>query len=428
MRRLLLPAAVALLMVGACDLSKRAPGTCLSDNECSPIQRCQLESPMKYTCVARDGDGGVDNKPECLTDLECRSATAPICDTTAHACVKCSSDGQCQSKDATKPACEIVSGTCFACVDSKKHCPMTAPICETNACRACKKDAECAQSYGADPGVCDGAGRCATGMDVVYLQYSPGCSPANKGTGTGTAPFCFSADAVAAMSPTVHTIVARGSATPLQPLTLSIATPPILIVGQNSARIGDVSPSNTMPLVSVTTGDVTVRGLEISGGFGVGVSVTGGTLHMARCLVLNNADGGIKTMGAPFDITNSVIAGNMGSTAVSLGTYSGAGPTRFAFNTVVANVGIGVFCAQAYPLAGLLVNGNQVSNLGPMCTTDATTSTDPPQFDSSRPYHLTATSPCHDKAGTANVPPDDIDGDARPQGSMADCGADEYVP
>jgi hypothetical protein len=85
-------------------------------------------------------------------------------------------------------------------------------------------------------------------------------------------------------------------------------------------------------------------------------------------------------------------------------------------------------CGPAYSMKGLLVNGNQALNMSPMCATDATSSTGAPLFDPTRPYHLTATSPCRDKAGTANLPPDDIDGDTRFQGAAADCGADEYAP
>ena len=43
-------------------------------------------------------------------------------------------------------------------------------------------------------------------------------------------------------------------------------------------------------------------------------------------------------------------------------------------------------------------------------------------------FHLTSTSVARDTADPANPLADDMDGDARPAGSRADIGADEYLP
>jgi Cys-rich repeat protein len=396
-----------------CDATTRTCVGCVVGTDCTADPSKPLCDTVAKTCVG------------CLAAGDCTSLTAPICDLTPHACVKCATDQQCQAKDATKPACETSTGTCFPCVDSKKHCPTTAPICDAHACRVCKKDAECSLAYGADPGLCVG-GHCVTNDQVIYLQNVTSCSTTARGDGSVSSPFCFTSDAATALSVQKPTLVIRGPRPVNEPLTISLASAPVVVVGQSGQGFGTIVGSP--PLVSITAGDVTLRDLQISGGPSVGVSATGGTLRMSRCLVLNNSDGGIKVSNAAFDITNTVVAGNMGGVAVSLGMYTGTGPTRFAFNTIVSNAGTGVFCGPTpYALTGLLVNGNGTQFVG-TCTTDATSSTNAPQFDSTRPYHLTATSSCRDKAGTTNLPADDIDGDSRPQGVAADCGADEYAP
>jgi hypothetical protein len=183
--------------------------------------------------------------------------------------------------------------------------------------------------------------------------------------------------------------------------------------------------------VNITAGEVTLRDLTISGGNDAGVSVSGGAiLHMDRCYVTGNTKNGIITDKSAFDIVNTVIAGNGTdglSSGVGLGAYTGPGPTKFAFNTVVQNGLVGVACGQSYTLTGILANGNGTANFtSSTCVTNATTSTSTtPNLGAN--YHLTATSPCVNTAG-ASCPPDDVDGDTRPIGTACDCGADEYKP
>jgi hypothetical protein len=174
-------------------------------------------------------------------------------------------------------------------------------------------------------------------------------------------------------------------------------------------------PGGSPPVIAITAGDVTLRDLTISNGGDAGVSVSGGaTLHMDRCYVLNNQGIGIQITASAFDIVNTVVAGNgaaAGGYGVSLGNYSGS-PTNFAFNT------------SNFSFTGILANANGGPNFSTSCRIDGTTSTSTtPYFDVN--YHLTATSPCVN-AGGATCPPDDIDGDTRPQGIACDCGSDEY--
>ncbi|MEW6607183.1 MAG: choice-of-anchor Q domain-containing protein [bacterium] len=50
-----------------------------------------------------------------------------------------------------------------------------------------------------------------------------------------------------------------------------------------------------------------------------------------------------------------------------------------------------------------------------------------PLFVGAGDYHLTPDSPCIDTGTSTGAPPDDIDGDIRPQGPAYDMGSDEYV-
>jgi hypothetical protein len=285
--------------------------------------------------------------------------------------------------------------------------------------------------------VCGLDGSCPGDNAVIYLQNGTLCSPGSPGSGTLASPYCFSDGAVGALLATKSVIVVKG---PLavnpkdNPLTLSFSGSPVLIAGKNSAKLGNFL-SGTPPLVSVTAGEVTLRDLTISGGNDAGVSVSGGAiLHMDRCYVLSNSKNGIITDKSAFDIVNTVIAGNGTdglSSGVGLGAYTGPGPTKFAFNTVVSNGYGGIVCGATYTLTGILANGNDQnggSNWSPStCLTNSTSSTAAPNFVSSTNYHLTTSSACKDHGGTT-CPPDDIDGDTRPIGTACDCGADEYKP
>jgi hypothetical protein len=446
LRRIVLLAAPVALFTMCGRGTRDNPANCRTDAECAPY-RCDVATNR---CAGPDGgpgdasaDGGCTGDAACggstpvcfqsrcvacSADSHCAGPT-PLCDVAMNGCVPCTTDQACAARDPSAPACDMSTGRCVPCTDGRLHCPASVPICDAETCRTCSKDAECVSTYGPQPGVCDVGGTCATNSAVIYLENQVGCSTTSRGDGSAATPYCFSSDAAMQVSAQKHVIVIIGPM-PVEPLSLAFGGAPVLVVGQGQAKIA-LPTVGTPPMVSITAGDVTLRDLQISGGTGPGVSANGGgTLHMDRCIVKNNAGIGIQTDGIGFEIINCVADANGGTTGagVQLGTVpSGGAPQKFWNNTVVNNGLIGVVCSSSYALTGILANGNGLAPFSPMCMTDQYSSTAAPSFDPARPYHLQAASPCVDHGDPTTFPPVDLDGNARPSptGGRSDCGAHE---
>jgi hypothetical protein len=219
----------------------------------------------------------------------------------------------------------------------------------------------------------------------------------------------------------------------LRSFSLAVTGTSVLVAGQAGAQVSVLSGNDTA-YVTVASGDVKLRDLLIGGNnAGLGVSATGGVLRMNRCQVLDNPEGGLSSKNAGFEILNSLFAGNgkAGANAVVLGTAPAAGPNTFAFNTVVDNAGIGVFCGQAYPISNVISAGNALAFSKDCAATDAcaTTCSLAPMLSATRPYALTESSAaCLDAAAGELALVDDLADLERPWGRASDCGASEYRP
>jgi len=282
-------------------------------------------------------------------------------------------------------------------------------------------------------------GHCATDAETLYVQKPmAGCSGIG-GPGTSASPFCVPQAAfdMAATSPAKTLIVLRGGvalanfeAAPAHGTELSV-------IGQDNAQI---SPGANVGIHLVGDASLYVRGVTVSGGTDIGIKAEQNTtLRMDRVYVYDNTLGGLVLAKASFEIVNSVFANNgqgvVGAASFG-GVYVGTPPmgkvARFNFNTVVNNKDKGMACEPSSPsMGGLLLYGNATGE-SVNCAIDAMTSQSGgnPMFQpTTGDYHLTKTSPCTDFAkGIMPMPLDDFDGNARPLGMAADCGAYEFVP
>jgi hypothetical protein len=390
---------------------------CQGANECKPSQFCAIDAGRCVECTETDG---------CLD-----TPASPIC--LQNRCAPCPDDAACARKYPTLPACDM-SGACVECTEDK-HCPTaTKPICDVQAkrCVPCTADSQCVKKLGQDPGVCLAHldGRCATVDETVFVQQITNCSTTVGAGGAPMMPYCLAQDGItSAVAGGKPLVVMRG---PVDRWTFSSTTKPLSVVGQMGAKVVGAGVG-----VRVSAGDIYLRNLivSVSGAIGTGVvAENGAILRMNRCSVINNGAGGISVNNAGFDIVNTVIAGNDGGESVPGTTFGGvylsaaAGkPQRFLNNTIVGNKAPGLYCTGTYPVKGLLANGNAVREVF-MCAPVSSNVVDPPQFDQARPYHLTASSPCVNAGDPTEFPPDDLDGDARPQMGRSDCGADEFKP
>ena len=115
----------------------------------------------------------------CNADADCSgSPNGPACNTTTHACVKCTMDSHCSG---ATPVCNAAANTCVACSgsDPNNACSGASPVCKSGAftCVACNVDSDCLSS----PNLVCSANTCVpcAGADIK------GCS--------GTKPVCITA-------------------------------------------------------------------------------------------------------------------------------------------------------------------------------------------------------------------------------------------
>jgi hypothetical protein len=275
-------------------------------------------------------------------------------------------------------------------------------------------------------------GHCATDADTIYVENkNTGCANAvAPNAGTAAMPYCHPQPAVdAATAGTKRLIVLRG-AVGFSGFSASIPSGVLSMVSQSTSYINGGGSNG----ITLNSGELYLRGVRIKYSTSIGVQVeAAGTLRMNRCIVEENAGGGILVNGGGYDITNTVVANNgtgvvgpISWGGVFISVPSAGKPARFLNNTIYKNMAQGLVCTGPITHSGLIAYGNGLIDITSTCNSSTATAccTGDPMLNAS--YHLTAGSPCIDKLPAAMSTPDDLDGDPRPLGAMSDCGADEY--
>jgi hypothetical protein len=160
-------------------------------------------------------------------------------------------------------------------------------------------------------------------------------------------------------------------------------TPQIAIVGQDAGTVaamltGPASTTTETGTIKLSSGDVYIRGLSITGG-SPGIWATGGILRLDHVTVSNNTAGGILLDGAGFDIKYTAVNTNgpntfdssFGGIRIQNAPPAATTPKSISLSTVNTNQQTGVSCATGtaslLTATGVLASGNTGGDVGGSC-------------------------------------------------------------
>jgi hypothetical protein len=152
-------------------------------------------------------------------------------------------------------------------------------------------------------------------------------------------------------------------------------------VGKSGAIL---SPTAGADCITITVGEIYLRNLTIQGSAspatGMGINaISGVTLHMDTCAVINNPGGGILLNGAAFDIKNTTVNGNgPGQTTggnpwggIRVDALPSSGATNLNLVTINTNNPAGLSCAGSVQGTGVLSTGNTSIQISTSCNVTA---------------------------------------------------------
>jgi hypothetical protein len=443
-----------------CDATHACPNdaACTADNKC-------VQCDDGHACP--DNGVCIDQRcAECDATHVC-TTQSPVCDPDAHTCGDCTNAADCATF-APASTCDMTTGACVECTGDIQ-CHGTTPICDTNACRACKLDAECTS------GACGPDGACVAEDAILFITSNGVCGTA----GTRAEPLCWQQNAVnAALSTTRYHVVFLPGITQGRVILHSTTIPRIYLHGHGATLNGQ---STTLPAIDASTA-VTITGLTLGTNAYVAVSnatfefnsvsfvgaprllVASGSL-VANDLSFTNAQhaNGAIQIDANADLTihrGRIVGGTIGIAAIAsgarfhlenvavTGTTGHAlelalGSGEISFSTISGGASstaapCAVTCTSLTSVTSSIIwqptCGGQTRDAAGTCafatsivsnaTGSGFTNVDPKLTNVSiGDVHISATSPAKDAVITG--PATDYEGDPRPRGVKYDIGADE---
>ncbi|HEY5952145.1 MAG TPA: choice-of-anchor Q domain-containing protein [Kofleriaceae bacterium] len=407
------------------------------------VGACEKQS--KLYCEMHPGDldncgyldAGIDARPVCMTDQECTGlAGAPYCEPNAKFCVECYLPEHCSAVPG-KPFCDPSTFLCTSCV----------------------KNLDCPSN------VCLPNGVCGDDSNVAYVDPT---APMTNTQCTMAAKCKLIEDALLTKRPYIKL---QGAISEV----VAINSQSVTLIGEPGTTL--TRPSNGVVMTVTGGADVSIFDLTIVGAAEKGVSadmnstvrltrvavtscngkdhraieVKNSTLIMTRSSVFANVGGGINVdAGSIFQITNSFVFRNGSDTSMVGGLQllpTSSTFNRFEFNTVVDNRATataagGINCQTNIPAPNNLIARNYAGGHANLPTDNTSLSAcdftqsikamDVADYAFVTPdgigpwdYHVGAGSLAIDRGVTTDINID-VDGDARPQGTKVDVGADEF--
>lgn len=383
----------------------------------------------------------------CVDDREC-TAESPFCEMGV--CLKCSQsvdpDGACASRDPDLPLC--IDDACVQCSErDATHCGGTVPICDpqTHTCVGCTSHEQC---EGSACHLLDGS---CLPLELVF-HVDGDANGCNAADGSEAQPFCTIAEAMAQISPGARgTLRIAATVTPyLESIEIDsdriVAlvpwgdAPPVLdLVGVDSTIVVDgataylwrvrLEGNSSAPAMDLTGAIAWLDRTVVVQNQGGGLTLAEATeLHLWNSVIGAGGTGlaqryAIDADASTFDVLDSTIAGNDGTTTASIRCTGGSNGTMR--NGIV--VGLDPPSIQC---AGLEVTTSVIDTEGlgggdvtVVDTFNPGWFVDPAGGD----FHLVAGTMFEDLGIWEDGDPlVDLDGDPRPavEGAVDVCGAD----